>query len=159
MTMADRIVVFKDGVIQQSGSPGEIYSRPVNRFVAEFIGSPSMNFFAVEASNALLTFAAAKTTIPVPPHLREAVQKFGRPGLHLGIRPENLRLDPQGAIKARVSVVEPLGADTLVFFSFGTGEHCLRVPPEQRVEVDEEISLSFDPAKSHLFCRESGRAV
>ena len=159
MTMADRIVVFKDSVIQQVGTPKEIYSTPANKFVAEFIGSPSMNFFDVDYADGMLTLAASGVKSAVPKTLRDAVLACGKSRMNLGVRPEDLRLDPEGFIKADVSVVEPLGSDTLVFFGFGGKSHIVRVDPDANVHVGMEIAMSFDPEKCHLFCPESGRAI
>ena len=159
MTMADRIVVFKDSIIQQVGTPGEIYKKPANRFVAEFIGSPSMNFFEARHDDGRLELTASGVKAEVPERLRAAVTEYGKPDMHLGVRPEDLRLDPEGFIKARVSVVEPLGSDTLLFFTFGGKEHIIRVSPDEELHVGEELSLSFDPDKCHLFCPQSGTAI
>lgn len=159
MTMADRIVVLKDSRIQQVGSPDEIYGSPCNRFVAEFIGSPAMNFFTAGLHGDHLELNGAGVRIPVPSHLAEALRQHGEPELTLGIRPEDFRVSPDGPLKLRVNVVEPLGSDTLVFCPFGGRDYVIRVNPDLRPQVGMELSFTYDAPKLRAFCNRTGRAL
>ena len=120
MTLADRIVVMRDGEIEQVGSPMEIYSNPVSYFVADFFGSPSMNLVAGE-----IVHADARLAVPCRRIFAGAAGAISerRPGpATLGIRPEHVavRLDGAGDIALPVRLVEPLGKDTLLYFDDGT---------------------------------------
>ena len=152
MTMADRIVVLQGGVVQQVGTPEEVYERPANRFVAGFIGSPAMNFFPItlDGGTALL---ADGTSIPAP--------RIGAPRAVLGIRPEHLTpvQDAPGAIPAEIALVEPLGSDTLVHFRLGESDYVARVAPDLRPRAGERIRFAVPPAKMRLFDEASGRAL
>jgi len=155
MTMADRIVVLKAGVVQQFGTPDEVYRHPANQFVAGFIGSPTMNFFNVglEAGGLRLTDG---TLLALPAERLRPLGTAGRDQAVLGIRPEHLIAQPDGPIRTTVSVVEPLGSDTLVYFDFDGRRHVARVPPELAVTAGAPIGLGFDAAKVHLFDAASG---
>ncbi len=158
MTMADRIVVLKDTIIQQVGSPREVYTRPVNKFVAEFIGSPSMNFFKAGVDGGAVVLAGG-TRIALPAALAGPLAKSGLKEVDFGIRPEDFRLDPNGPLSAKVAVVEPLGSDTLVFFSFDGKEYIARVDPEAEPRTGQRITLNFNAEKCHIFSPESGKAI
>ncbi|MEF0943641.1 ABC transporter ATP-binding protein [Rhizobium sp. BR 362] len=152
MTLADKIVVLRDGRIEQVGAPMELYHNPVNRFVAGFIGSPAMNFLPVTALNA----SASGVSVSLPGGSTLQVPAAGNVGsgasLTLGIRPEHLRICREGQISGEVMVVERLGGHTYVY---------VQVAPEQLVIVEtdgadmhrlhERVSLSFNPADGHLF--------
>lgn len=159
MTMADRIVVLKDSLIQQVGSPDEIYSSPCNRFVAEFIGSPSMNFFDALYDGGSLELGGSGVKIPVSPHLKEALDKHDDKALTLGIRPEDFQISPDGPIKLCVNVVEPLGSDTLVFCPFDGKDFVIRVNPNVRPKVGMELHFDCDTAKLRAFCNKTGQAL
>lgn len=159
MTMADRIVVLKDSRIQQVGTPDEIYGSPCNRFVAEFIGSPAMNFFEADYDGEMLNLNSTGTKIPVPAHLKAALDSHTEKSITLGIRPEDFRLDSDGPVKFRVNVVEPLGSDTLIFCPFGGTDCIVRVNPDIRPKVGMELSFSYEHAKLRAFCKQSGKAL
>ncbi|MCA8883244.1 MAG: ABC transporter ATP-binding protein [Rhodobacteraceae bacterium] len=127
MTLADKIVVLRDGRIEQVGSPMELYNNPANRFVASFLGSPSMNF--LEKSVAGLA-----------------------PGQTLGIRPEHLNLSETGQIRGRVTHVERLGGDTNLLVATDAGEMLtVRLFGQNNTEVGATIGLAFDPANAFYF--------
>ncbi|TWI29873.1 ABC transporter ATP-binding protein [Paracoccus sulfuroxidans] len=134
MTLADRIVVLNAGRIAQIGSPMELYNRPANRFVAGFIGSPSMNFLAAERSG--LTPPAG--------------------AVELGIRPEHIALADHG-IPARVTHVERLGHETLVHTDGEAGHITLRLVGEHDLPVDQPVHLRPDPARAHWFGPDGNR--
>lgn len=155
MTMADRIIVMRDGLIQQSGGPLEIYGKPINRFVAGFFGTPTMNFVegTLEASGDRLVFKAPGLEQPVPP--ASGVSNGGRSAT-LGVRSEHV-LVGQGSNRGKVTITQPLGDTTLVFFDYG-GEATLaaQVSPDLTFKPGDEISFGFDEAGFHVFDGESG---
>ncbi|ARP87546.1 ABC transporter ATP-binding protein [Bordetella genomosp. 9] len=160
MTMADRIVVLKGGVIQQVGAPEHVYANPVNQFVASFIGSPTMNFFqvTVDADGIALRDGSR---IPLPADLLAALHAQNVRQAVLGLRPEHLRIAPEGggALRAQACVVEPLGADTLVHFDGCDGRHVVRVDPRMRVRPGDTLELDFPADCAHFFHGEDGRNV
>ncbi len=142
MTMADRLMVLRAGVIQQVGTPEQVYGTPANQFVAGFIGSPSMNFFPVEVADGLAVLAdGSRLPLPFVPAQGRAV---------LGLRPEAMLPAAEG-LRVQVSLVEPLGSDTLVHFRLGAEGYVARVPPEARPAVGDTLTLAADPARMHLF--------
>jgi multiple sugar transport system ATP-binding protein len=147
MTMADRIVILKAGVVQQVGTPEQVYQRPANRFVAGFIGSPTMNFFDVTVEGDGVRLRDG-TRFAVP-----AASRAGRGDAVLGVRPEHLRVLPAGepGLKVTVSVVEPLGSDTLVYFECDGSRHVARVAPELHVQPGAAVNLGIAEGKAHLF--------
>ncbi len=150
MTMADRLVVLKAGVIQQVGSPEQVYEAPANQFVAGFIGSPSMNFFPVEVADGAAVLAdGARLALPFVPPRDRAI---------LGLRPEAMLPGTEG-LRVQASLVEPLGSDTLVHFRLGGGSYVARVPPETRPAVGDLLTLAADPARMHLFDPETGEVL
>jgi multiple sugar transport system ATP-binding protein len=153
MTMADRIVVLNRGHIEQVGAPLELYDRPANLFVADFIGSPSMNLMAgrMEADGFR---SDSGGLIPLPPGLIPADRD-----LVLGVRPQHLVPATAGvpiSFSSRVLLQEPTGDETLIEFAFG-GDH-IRAAFRERVVAGsgESFSLSFDPAHLHVFDKASG---
>jgi multiple sugar transport system ATP-binding protein len=155
MTMADRIVVLKAGVVQQYGTPEEVYKAPANQFVAGFIGSPTMNFFDVQTGGGRLHMHDG-TAFALPARLAGSAG----PAV-LGVRPEHMQVlagDAAG-LRVQVSVVEPLGSDTLVYFDCDGKRHVARVAPELHVRPRDTIALGFDMEKVHLFDARSGAVL
>ncbi|MCO5734171.1 ABC transporter ATP-binding protein [Rhizobium sp. SSA_523] len=151
MTMADRIVVLDKGRIAQVGSPLDLYDRPANRFVAEFIGSPSINLI----KGAALEGAIDQGTAGAGAALSEALHRNGG-NVVAGIRPEHLQPAEQG-LRGTVQVIENLGAETYVFFDAGTGRDlCWRTPGRAGVRIGEVLTLGVDPNHLHVFDAESG---
>jgi multiple sugar transport system ATP-binding protein len=152
MTMADRIVVMHDGVVEQIGTPLELFDRPGNLFVAQFIGSPAMNVFKGEVRGGQVQALGAAW--PLPPGV--AAQE-GTP-VHYGIRPSDLRVEGQG-VPARVVVVEPTGAETELLVEVG-GER-LVVVMHGRTDAgpDDVVHLGLDAAKAHVFDGASGQRL
>jgi len=154
MTLGDRVVVMKDGVVQQVGAPLALYERPANRFVAGFIGSPAMNFVIVSISADGRWAEAQGLRIRVPERFSSRVQNGTR--LTLGVRPEALRVangaDPADyTFDSKVEVVEPLGAEILLNVRAGESPLVARVDPATQVKVHESVRLAFDPARVHFF--------
>ena len=149
MTMADRIVVMHDGVVEQEGRPLELYDRPANMFVAGFLGSPSMNFFKGNLVGG--ERAAFRTEDGIDILIGAAPEGFtGRPVV-CGIRPESFALSPEAGLPATVSVVEPTGSETQVFAHLG-GAHVV-VTLRERVDLTPgtPLPLKVDPRAIHLF--------
>ncbi len=158
MTMGHRIVCMKDGVIQQSGTPMELYRNPVNRFVAGFIGMPPMNFLPCEWSGETLMIPGAGSTGLQAGDFRADRTAEVRSGNVLGVRPEHLRLERadegggQGiGIAAEVEVVEPLGAETLVYCRAGEHRAVSRIHPELAVGRGDKVMLFPEAAHMHFF--------
>ena len=156
MTMADRIVIMKEGVIQQVGKPMELYDHPVNKFVAGFIGSPQMNFFDVELKGNVVTFEDGnKLTVP------DAIIKKlnGKEGeMILGIRGEDLKMDAQNLEvygenkqKAVITDTEVMGNENNLYFQFGGCQAVARVSKYEISQVGDEIEFVFVPSKLHFF--------
>lgn len=153
MTLADRVVVLRDGRIEQIGEPDALYQRPANVFVAGFIGSPAMNLITAEAMNNLLHIGGQ--TLPVDVEHNGAVT--------LGIRPEDFLLEDPDAvdsINAQVTLIEPMGADTLVLCLIDV-EHevSVRLPRHVRVTNGEKLNLRPRKGSLHLFDPESGQRL
>ncbi len=143
MTMADRIVVMHDGLIEQIGTPLELFDRPSNLFVAQFIGSPSMN--VVEGTVRGGAVQALGAAWPLP----EGVGKEGQ-AVHYGIRPSDLVLADQG-IAAKVVVVEPTGAETERLLQIGEQTLVLVMHGRTRARPDDTVYLAVDASKAHVF--------
>ncbi len=150
MTLGTRVVVMKDGRVQQLGEPLELYGRPANKFVAGFIGSPAMNFVEVAISSDGQVAEAEGLRLPVP----EAVRARGGQRLTLGVRPEAMRIangsDPHTFATA-VDVVEPLGNEILLNFRAGGVPMVARVDPGVRVKAHEIVRFAVDPERLHFF--------
>lgn len=135
MTLADKIVVLRDGRVEQVGSPMELYNNPANQFVAGFIGSPAMNFLPAEMVG-------------------------GAKGQMIGIRPEYLRITDQGRLQATVTHVENLGGDTNVLATMDDGHPVtLRLFGQHSIRPDKIIGLDFDDAESYLFGEDGERVT
>jgi len=153
MTMADRIVVLRDGVVQQVGATAEVYRQPANRFVATFVGSPPMNLFdgRLASSNGGQVFEGPMTiALPVS---RPVTQPDGV--ITLGIRPEDVELTREsepGAVLAVVELVESIGADSYVSVKFASGAGAIiRIGPETLLAEGDRIWLRFSPSGIRVF--------
>jgi multiple sugar transport system ATP-binding protein len=166
MTLGDRVVVMKDGVVQQVGEPLELYGRPANRFVASFIGSPAMNFVDVRLTEGHddLWAEASGLRIRVPAAKREALRRHAGGKVVLGVRPEALRM-ANGAdvadysFDSKVEVVEPLGNEILLDVRAGGHLMVARVDPATSVKVHESVRLALDPERLHFFDATSEAAL
>jgi multiple sugar transport system ATP-binding protein len=157
MTMADKIVVMKDGVVEQTGSPLELYDRPVNTFVAGFIGSPAMNMLAGQArraDGAVHVELAGGYAVSLPPSL----QVDDGQQVLLGIRPEHLALATDG-LPADVIVVEPTGADTQLYCEVGGADVNVVLRDRTGTRAGDGVRLAPDLSKVHLFDAASGRRI
>ncbi len=162
MTLGDRIAVLKRGVLQQVADPFTLYGRPANAFVAGFIGSPPINFFAgaLDAAGVTLTCGAAR--FPVPAEQAAALAPLrGRP-VTLGVRPEDLLLEPRGpglSIEGTVDVREPLGNEVLVHLDTPVGPLVARFPGQDVPAVGSSARLHFSWPRLHAFDPETERSL
>jgi multiple sugar transport system ATP-binding protein len=155
LTLGDRIAVLKDGVLQQVAPPMELYRRPANRFVAGFIGSPGMNFIegTLRSVDGTSQFVAGDLTVDIPTGARSGT---GR--VTLGVRPQQLLIDGgQGALRAEVVVVEPMGSEQVVHLAAANAKRLVAVvPPEMAVRPGETVALRVPSSAAHVFDAESG---
>ncbi|RMG61132.1 MAG: sn-glycerol-3-phosphate ABC transporter ATP-binding protein UgpC [Calditrichaeota bacterium] len=168
MTMGDRIVVLRDGVVQQVDTPLNLYNNPANLFVAGFIGSPSMNFLTGKLERAEgMVFNSNSFSLPLPPSLAEKCAPLVHRAVVLGIRPEHVMIYQTekesglaGPISAVVDVVEPIGNEVFVYFELANQTFCMRVPPEVTLTPGTKISVGFRTEHLYFFDPESeGRLV
>jgi multiple sugar transport system ATP-binding protein len=158
MTLGDRVVVMKDGWVQQVGEPLELYGKPANRFVAGFIGSPAMNFadVTIAESNGAVWAESPGLRVKVGAERSERLRGYKGQHVTLGVRPEDLQ-PATGAdatercFDAVVEVVEPLGSEILLDIKAGAASMVARVDPTVRVKVHEPIRLSLEPDRLHFF--------
>ncbi|HMQ58953.1 MAG TPA: ABC transporter ATP-binding protein, partial [Rhizobiaceae bacterium] len=157
MAMADRIAVMNHGVIEQFGTPQEIYSRPASLFVADFIGSPSMNFidFSAGIASGAQSVRIGEAEVGVP-QLREDVAPSG---LVLGVRPEDVSIDDDAPLRGAVYESEYLGTTQIVAVEFGATLVKARVPATRSFRPGEPVGMRFDAARLSLFRRDGGKAI
>jgi multiple sugar transport system ATP-binding protein len=155
MTLADKIVVLKDGKVMQAGAPMELYHNPANLFVAGFLGAPSMNFIVVDVVSADGELATVRNpsldliSVPTRGRLINAGQKAT-----LGIRPQYLAPsnDEVGMLQGSVTLTERLGAETIVNIELSDETSVIAALDEDQIyEIGQSVSLNFDPSKAHLF--------
>jgi multiple sugar transport system ATP-binding protein len=158
MTLGDRVVVMKDGVVQQVGEPIELYNQPANKFVAGFIGSPAMNFAAVTITEANGSLIAENSGLRLKLPDETAQRLRGHIGreVMLGVRPEDLTLaaaaDPDHpCFDAVIEVVEQLGSEILLDMKVGEGVMVASVEPTVRVKVRDRLRFAMRPSGLHIF--------
>ncbi|HHF09251.1 MAG TPA: sn-glycerol-3-phosphate ABC transporter ATP-binding protein UgpC [Candidatus Atribacteria bacterium] len=170
MTMGDRIVVMRDGIIQQVGTPLELYNKPANKFVAGFIGTPSMNFLDVtlkkDGNSLILDGQSFKIT--VPEEYRAALEPYVNKEVTFGIRPQDiydlavskemLRQDGN-IIDATVDVVEPLGSEQIVYLTCGTHTIVAVFDMQTHVDVGDTMKTVVDTDKMHVFDTDTEKAI
>jgi multiple sugar transport system ATP-binding protein len=168
MTMGDRIVVLKNGLVQQIDNPINLYNQPKNLFVAGFIGSPAMNFMKGElVKNGGLQFHAGPVKLSLPEKIGQRLEKSAARKLVMGVRPENICdarsasggktvSEPQNAI---IDVVEPVGNE--VFLYLNSGEHtlCMRTSPDKLYRDHDNIQIALELEKLHFFNAETEERI
>jgi len=171
MTMGDRIVVMKDGVIQQVGEPLEIYHHPVNMFVAGFIGSPAMNFLpaTIEREGDDWYVKTKAFRLPIPPERRAYFTRLGEyvnKEVIFGIRPEDLEdaalernIPPEWSFEAPVEVTEPMGAEMYVYLDVGGTSIVARVHPGSRARHGHSHRMTINLQQMHLFDKDTEEAI
>jgi len=156
MTMADKIVVMHDGIVEQIGTPLELYDKPDNQFVAGFIGSPAMNFLRGKVKQNGSAGFEGPNGVKLPLGTAPA-NSDGRPAVY-GIRPEHFTIADDGA-DAEIVVVEPTGSETQVFAKLG-GEEIVAVFRERhKFEPGDKVRLKPDPSLVHLFDEQTGKRL
>ncbi|MEG4584139.1 ABC transporter ATP-binding protein [Microcoleus sp. MOSTC5] len=163
MTMGDRIAIMNRGQLQQVAQPLELYNKPANLFVAEFIGSPPMNFLSVEFSAPLL-ISHPQFRFTLPDIWAKSLQQYDGRGLILGIRPEHLSIHPPATknLSVQVEIVEALGHETYLRVCLTDAPAVrmqVRVPPERSIRVGEELWLAIAHDKIHLFDPDTELAI
>ncbi|WP_088102701.1 ABC transporter ATP-binding protein [Halalkalibacter urbisdiaboli] len=162
MTMATRIVIMKDGFIQQVGSPKDVYDNPENVFVGGFIGSPSMNFLAGTLEGD--SFKIGNKSVTIPAAKAKLLKDNGYDGkeLILGIRPEDIHDElvfiessPGSKVKADIDVAELLGAETILYSTVEGQDFVARVDSRTDISSGQSIDLAFDMNKAHFFDKDS----
>lgn len=159
MTMGDRIVVMKDGWVQQIEKPLNLYNKPINKFVAGFIGSPAMNFMAgtIENNNGLV-FNEGKIQLPVPEKFTQQLKPFIKKKIFFGIRPEDIYdanfapgIQKTALAECLLEVVEPMGNEIFLYFNSGIHQFVARVGTHETPAVDQNLKLVFNMEKGHFF--------
>lgn len=166
MTMATRLVVMKDGVIQQVGKPKDVYDKPQNKFVASFIGSPAMNFLTGQIKNG--HFIIDDLEIPIPDDIYEVLKRksYEDKKITLGIRPESVTYlgthtekTNRNAIPAAVGVSELMGADTLLYLDINQQSITCRINDSIEIGFGSQVHVQFDMSKAHFFDIESEEVI
>jgi multiple sugar transport system ATP-binding protein len=161
MTMGDRIAVLNDGELQQIGTPLECYHLPANRFVAGFIGSPSMNFFEVTQDRETGTLVYDELEYSLDVSTAESIAGAADT-LTLGIRPEDIRVAASGdenALSVQVDVVEPLGDQSFVYFTVGGKTYTASIDGEEYIQEGTDINVVFPHNRIHIFDGQTGEAI
>jgi len=170
MTMGTRIVVMKDGLVQQVDTPQKLYGHPCNLFVAGFLGSPQMNFFkaTVTQKAAVYTLDFADSSLVLPPAITNnpKLKEYIGKEIVMGIRPEDLYDDANALkeanamiIKGIVDVIELMGAETYLFMKIADSNVVARVSPKTKAQTGETIEIVFDMDKIHLFDQTTEKSI
>jgi multiple sugar transport system ATP-binding protein len=165
MTMGHRIAVLKDGKLQQVGTPLEVYERPANVFVANFIGTPPMNFFAAQVADGGARLAAGTFALPVPEALRAVTAPLAGRKLLVGVRPENLveaGKPTRGAtapVRLEVDIVEPLGNEVVLHGHAGEDRFTAKLEASRVPRPGEHVDVAVELEKIHLFEPESEKRL
>lgn len=166
MTMATRIVILKDGFIQQVGTPKEVYDFPANRFVGGFIGSPAMNFFEGTISDS--HFLVDDRSVSIPAETAALLKDLGYEGkpIALGIRPEHIHVNnedlsgvPASEFEAEITVAELTGAETILYAVYANQDFIARVDSDTLIKAGDTATLAFDMSHVHFFDMESGERI
>ena len=163
MTMADRIVIMKDGIVQQIGKPMELYEHPVNKFVAGFIGSPQMNFYNVKVDGNKISFTDGNSMV-LNDEMVDKLRNYKE--VILGIRGEDIKFDPQNLDifkenkqRAVIDNTEIMGNENNLYFEFGGSSSVARVSKYEVSDVGEEIEFVFVPHRMHFFDKVTEDAI
>jgi len=166
MTLGDRIVIMKDGFIQQVDSPQNLYEKPCNIFVAGFIGSPQMNFIdatvEVKGEKVLIHFGEFEIEVPEDKVQSSKIKNYNGKSVTLGVRPENLNDDElhlsaatTGIIECKVDVTEMMGAETYLYLTCAGAPMTARVDPRSTARVGDTIKMAIDVTKIHVFDKDT----
>ncbi len=165
LSMADRIAVMNDGVLQQLGTPRQIYDHPVNAWVAGFVGEPPINFLdgRIEERDGRLHFIHPSFTLPLLPEQEAIVRRsYNQAEVRMGVRPDQLAISTAragDAFEGRILVTEPIGGDMLVDVSLGGDKVLVKTRPDFEGHMDEACYLTLDRSRWHLFGKDDGVAL
>jgi multiple sugar transport system ATP-binding protein len=168
MTMGDRIVVMKDGCIQQIADPITLYDRPVNRFVAGFIGSPPMNFVRgkVIKKDGRSYFNEGRFKVKLVDSMTKSVEPFIDREVIFGIRPEDIYdklfvsdAPPENTIRAACEVIEPMGSEAYLHLNTGKSSLLAKVGGHNKPTINQDMDLVFDMSKIHFFDKDTGKTI
>jgi len=150
MTLGDRIVVINKGIVEQVGTPKDIYSKPNTKFVAEFIGSPQMNIFNCKINNGI-----AK----IDNHTFNLNKSLNVEDASIGIRPDDMQISDSGSITCKANLVEYLGSDMIIYSSIGNQEFSCKLSSKIDVKAGDEFKFDIDPSLIHVFDNSSGKRL
>ncbi|HDP16316.1 MAG TPA: sn-glycerol-3-phosphate ABC transporter ATP-binding protein UgpC [Candidatus Omnitrophica bacterium] len=168
MTMGDRIVVMKDGVIQQIADPITLYDKPVNKFVAGFIGSPPMNFVKgkIIKKDGKFYFAESGFKVKIVEDMLPKLSSYEGKEIIFGIRPEDIYdklfvsdASQDNMVKAVVDIIEPMGSEVFLYITVGKSSVTARVGGHDRPEVGQDIDMVFDMSKVHFFDNDTEETI
>lgn len=168
MTMGDRIVVMKDGHIQQIADPITLYDKPVNKFVAGFIGSPQMNFVngTVIRKNGKMFFNEGKFQVRVIDAMMKIMMPYVDKEVTFGIRPEDMYdklfvsdAPPENTIKATCEVIEPMGSEAYLYLNTGKNPLIAKVGGHNKPTINQDMDLVFDMSKIHFFDKDTENTI
>ena len=150
MTLGDRIVVINKGIVEQVGTPKDIYSKPNTKFVAEFIGSPQMNIFNCKINNGIAKIDNHSFNLNKSLNVEDA---------SIGIRPDDMQISDSGSITCKANLVEYLGSDMIIYSSIGNQEFSCKLSSKIDVKAGDEFKFDIDPSLIHVFDNSSGKRL
>jgi len=150
MTLGDRIVVINKGIVEQVGTPKDIYSKPNTKFVAEFIGSPQMNIFNCKINNGIAKIDNHSFNLNKSLNVEDA---------SIGIRPDDMQISDSGSITCKANLVEYLGSDMIIYSSIGNQEFSCKLSSKIDVKAGDEFKFDIDPSLIHVFDNSSGKRI
>ena len=150
MTLGDRIVVINNGIVEQVGTPKDIYSKPNTKFVAEFIGSPQMNIFNCKIDNGIAKIDNNSINLDKSINVDDA---------SIGVRPDDIQISNSGSISCKASLVEYLGSDMIIYSSIGDQEFSCKLSSKIDVKAGDEFKFNIQPSLVHVFDNSSGKRL
>ncbi len=150
MTLGDRIVVINKGIVEQVGTPKDIYSKPNTKFVAEFIGSPQINIFNCKINNGIAKIDYHSFNLNKSLNVEDA---------SIGIRPDDMQISDSGSITCKANLVEYLGSDMIIYSSIGNQEFSCKLSSKIDVKAGDEFKFDIDPSLIHVFDNSSGKRL
>ena len=161
MTLGDRIIIMSDGVIQQFGTPVNLYDNPVNKFVAGFLGSPSMNFINGEVEdNGGLVFKSGSLSLQLNTEAKGKLKNYIGKEIIFGIRPEDISISGEGnGIPMSVDILEMMGNEIYLYLAIDQNTMIARVSPDTKVEEGQKINMIFNLSKAHYFDPDSEKRI
>ena len=150
MTLGDRIVVINNGIVEQVGTPKDIYSKPNTKFVAEFIGSPQMNIFNCKIDNGIAKIDNNSINLNKSINVDDA---------SIGIRPDDIQISDSGSISCKANLVEYLGSDMIIYSSLGDQEFSCKLSSKIDIKAGDEFKFDIQPSLVHIFDNSTGKRI